>query len=51
MLAEIGIMGGLYIMVRMVSFCTRKGEYREHMLVQILAGLTIVVSFFIVLTS
>ena len=44
MLAEIGLMMGLYIITRMISFLTRKGERKESALVYISAVITILVT-------
>ena len=41
MLAEIGFMVGLYIIVRMLSFVTRKGDREEVVGVKIAACVTI----------
>lgn len=40
MVAEIGLMIGAYIIVRMISFLTRKGERAESVLVKIFAVIT-----------
>jgi len=49
MIPEIGLMIGLYIITRCVSFLTRSGERRESILVLILAGVTIIVTIFVVI--
>lgn len=49
MIAEIGFMIGLYIITRMLSFITRTGERREHSLVIILAGITILITALIMI--
>jgi len=41
MIQLIGLMIGMYIVVRMISFLTRKGERKESSIVQILAGMVI----------
>jgi hypothetical protein len=38
LLSVIGIMMGMYIMVRSLSFMMRKGEWEEHLAVRILAA-------------
>lgn len=47
MIQAIGLMIGMYIIVRMLSFLTRKGEREESMLVQILAGVVAFLTFLI----
>ena len=49
MIPEIGLMIGLYIITRCVSFLTRSGERKESVLVLILAGVTIIVTIFVVI--
>jgi hypothetical protein len=48
MLAEIGIMIGAYIITRMVSFITRKGERAETVTVKILAFITVVLTLVVI---
>jgi hypothetical protein len=48
MLAEIGIMIGAYIITRMVSFITRKGERAETVTVKILAFITVVLALVVI---
>lgn len=49
MVAEIGILIAGYVIVRMVSFLTRTGEWSEHSLVKVLAAgmflVTLVIGF------
>lgn len=47
MIPEIGLMVGLYIVTRMFSILLRTGERREHAFIMILAGITIVVTVFV----
>lgn len=49
MLAEIGIMVGLYIVTRMLSYLTRSQERRESVVVKILSVITIIVTVLVVL--
>jgi hypothetical protein len=53
MIQAIGLMIGMYIIVRMFSFLTRKGERAESGFVQILAGavafLTVLIMLFLLL--
>ncbi len=44
MIPDIGLMIGLYIITRMISFLTRKKERKEHIIVLIFACITILVS-------
>lgn len=48
MIPEIGLMIGLYIITRCVSFLTRSGERKETTVVLILAGITILVTIFVI---
>ena len=44
MIPDIGLMIGAYIVVRMASFLTRKGERAESVVVKVLAWITIVIA-------
>lgn len=48
MIPEIGLMVGLYIMTRMVQIFLPQGERKQNVFVTILAGLTIVVTVFVI---
>ena len=48
MIAEIGLMAGLYIMTRMFQVLLPQGERRQNVFVTILAGITIVVTVFVI---
>jgi len=48
MIPEIGLMIGLYIITRMVSFITRTGERKESIAVIILGTITILISIFVI---
>jgi hypothetical protein len=48
MIAEIGLMIGLYIITRMVSFILRTGERKESAVVYLLAVITIIVACFFI---
>ena len=48
MLPEIGLMIGLYIITRMVSFLLRTGERKESIAVWVLASITIIVTGFVI---
>ncbi len=43
MIPDIGLMVGAYVVTRMVSFLTRKGNNAESVVVKVLAAVTIVV--------
>jgi len=47
MVQEIGLVVGLYIMTRMFQLLLPQGERRQNMFVTILAGITIVVTVFV----
>lgn len=49
MIQLIGLMIGMYIIVRMLSFLTRKGEREESMFIQILAGVVAFLTFLIIM--
>jgi hypothetical protein len=44
MLPDIGLMIGVYIFVRMISFLTRTGDRKESVLVKIFAVLAIIIT-------
>lgn len=44
MIPDIGLMMGVYIITRMISFLTRKGERSESVIVRIFAVITIFVT-------
>lgn len=48
MIQLIGLMIGMYVIVRMMSFLTRKGEREESMLVQMLAGVVAFLTLLII---
>jgi ABC-type phosphate transport system permease subunit len=48
MIQAIGLMIGMYIIVRMFSFLTRKGDRAESGFVQILAGIAIILTLLII---
>jgi len=48
MIAEIGLMVGLYIMTRMFQLLLPQAERRQNVFVTILAGITIVVTVFVI---
>jgi hypothetical protein len=48
MIPEIGLMIGVYIITRMVSFLTRKELRRESVITQVFAAVTIVVTALVV---
>jgi hypothetical protein len=48
MLPEIALMIGLYIITRMFAVLTRMDERRDRPIVVILAGITVVVTVFVV---
>jgi hypothetical protein len=48
MIPQIGLMVGLYIMTRMFQLLLPQGERRQHVFVTILAGITIVVTVFVI---
>lgn len=48
MFPEIGLMVGLYIMTRMFQLLLPRGEQRQNVFVTILAGITIVVTVFVI---
>ena len=47
MIAEIGLMVGLYVVTRMFQLLLPQGERRQNVFVTILAGITIVVTVFV----
>jgi len=47
MVPIIGLMIGSYIIVRMFSFMLRTGERKEHIFVQVLSILNIILTFFL----
>jgi hypothetical protein len=49
LLKNIGIMIGVYIITRMVSFLTRKNEKAESLVVKIFAIITIIVTIIVIL--
>jgi len=48
MIAEIGLMVGLYIVTRMFQLLLPQGERRQNIFVSILSGITIVVTVFVI---
>jgi hypothetical protein len=48
MVPEIGLMVGLYVITRMFQLLLPKGERRQNVFVTILAGITIVVTIFVI---
>jgi hypothetical protein len=46
MIPTIGVMIGLYIIIRMFSFILRTGDYKESLFVRILCGLNIPITLF-----
>ena len=48
MIPEIGLMIGLYIITRMISFLLRTGERKESVAVYVLAVITIIVTGFVI---
>jgi hypothetical protein len=48
MIPQIGLMVGLYIMTRMFQLLLPQGERRQHVFVTILAGITVVVTVFVI---
>lgn len=48
MIPEIGLMIGLYIITRMVSFLLRTGDRKESIAVLVLAVITIIVTGFVI---
>lgn len=49
MIPEIGLMVGFYIIVRMVSFLTRRDARSESVLVKILAAIGALVALFVMM--
>ena len=49
MIPMIGIMVGCYIVTRMISFLTRKGERQENLVVKISAIFTIIVAVIVMI--
>jgi hypothetical protein len=47
MIAEIGLIVGGYVIMRCISFCTRKGDREEHTAVQVMAFIGILVTVLI----
>ncbi|MFW6131315.1 MAG: hypothetical protein ACOC5F_01820 [Candidatus Aminicenantaceae bacterium] len=48
MIPEIGLMIGLYIMTRMFQLLLPQGERRQNVYVMVLAGITIVITVFVI---
>jgi len=48
MIPEIGLMIGLYIITRMVSFLLRTGDRKENIIVLVLAVITIIATGFVI---
>ncbi|MBN2245471.1 MAG: hypothetical protein JW755_06470 [Candidatus Aminicenantes bacterium] len=48
MISEIGLMVGLYIMTRMLQILFPKKDQRQNIFVLILAGVTVVVTVFVI---
>lgn len=48
MVAEIGIMIGIYIVTRMLSYLTRSKEMHESIIVKVFAVITILVTIIVV---
>lgn len=48
MIPEIGLMIGLYIITRMVSFLLRTGDRKESIAVLVLAVITIITTVFVI---
>jgi hypothetical protein len=48
MIQEIGLMVGLYIMTRMFQLLLPQGVEKQNMVVMVLAGITVVVTVFII---
>ena len=48
MIPEIGLMIGLYIITRMVSFLLRTGDRKESIAVLVLAVITIIATVFVI---
>jgi len=44
MIPDIGLMVGAYVVTRMVSFLTRKGDRAESVVVKVLAVITVLVT-------
>jgi len=44
MIPAIGVIIGCYTIVRYISFCTRKGDRAENLLVKILSGLALAIT-------
>ena len=44
MIPDIGLMVGAYVVTRMVSFLTRKGNMAESVVVKVLAVITVLVT-------
>ncbi len=49
MIPSIGLMVGLYIITRCLSFILRTDERKENTLVIILSGITIIVTIFVII--
>jgi len=48
MIPQIGLMVGLYILTRMFQLLLPEGEKRQNVFVTVLAGITIVVTVFVI---
>ena len=44
MIPDIGLMIGIYVITRMISFLTRKGDRAESIVVKVLAVITVLVT-------
>jgi hypothetical protein len=49
MLGEIGVMVGMYIILRCFSFMSRTKDRAETFFVRILSGVTVVIAFLVIL--
>ena len=49
MLPEIGLMMGVYIITRMVSFLSRTGDRSESVVAKVFSAITILVTLFVIL--
>ncbi len=49
MVSEIGLIVGGYVILRCLSFCTRKGDREEHTIVKIMAWLGMFATGFIMI--
>jgi len=48
MIPQIGLMVGLYILTRMFQLLLPEGEKRQNVFVTVLAGITVVVTVFVI---